>query len=512
MKLSRKTLLIIFGLLAPSFFIGFLVIINLYIYLSLIWHQTTLIFLLAGVALLLSVPVSITLYWTFSAAVIHPLKEFNRVAKIIVGGNLGTRLIHNSRDELGELADNINSIVNNLTRGVQGMANALRDEKDKEKQLSANYQELNKAKAKDDALLGSIGEAVIAIDQNNKIILFNNAAVTLTGYSPPEALGKNYYEIFHFEMEVGAVKVPDFIRPALNGTPLDLNLRLVFITKNQRRIPVTQITSPILDQSREISGAIVVLKDITKERQLDKLKDEFLSVASHELRTPMTAIRGLISMIFEGDYGPINPELKEPLADVSSSTERLINLVNDMLDVSRIESGRVKYELSEFNTGDMVTEITGLLHPIADKKGIELRFNPNNNRVIQADINKVKEILSNLIGNSLKFTDQGFVEVALSLHDQLMLISVRDTGMGIKAEDQKKLFNKFQQITSAQTGRPVGTGLGLYISKEFAKKMGGDLWISYSESGQGSIFTMSVPLANTELAKQVEHTIMQEQH
>lgn len=510
MKLSKKTLLIIIGFLAPAFFISSLLIINLYILISARWNEVEIFLLLMGVALLFSVPVSISLWLAFSAAVIHPLKEFNRISKIIVSGNLGMRVIHNSEDELGELAGNINSIINNLTKGVQGMANALRDEKEKEKQLSLNYQELNKAKAKDDALLGSIGEAVIAIDQSRKIILFNKTAERLTGYTATEAMGHNFADILKFEPEKNGEKVPDFISSALNGAFDETIMHIVFVQKNGQKIPIIQVTSPIINQDRQISGAIVVLKDITRERQVDKMKDEFISVASHELRTPMTAIKGLISMIFEGDYGQINPQLKEPLSDIASSTERLINLVNDMLDVSRIESGRAKYSLTEVNIADLVQEIISLLTPIASQKQIQLRFNGQNARVIQADANKVKQILSNLIGNSLKFTDRGFIEVILTIHDQLLLVSVRDTGMGIKPEDQKKLFSKFQQITDAQAGRPVGTGLGLYISREFARKMGGDLWISFSAPAQGSVFTLSVPLANTELAKQISRTIMLE--
>ena len=248
---------------------------------------------------------------------------------------------------------------------------------------------------------------------------------------------------------------------------------------------------------------------MTKERQLDKLKDEFVSIASHELRTPMTAIKGLISMIFEGDYGKIDPQMKEPLSDIASSTQRLIELVNDMLDVSRLEGGRIKYALANIKIADVVKEVLELMHPIAVQKRVELRFDQiHSPEQVQIDENKVKQILSNLIGNSMKFTDKGFIEVRFVVHDQQLILSVRDTGIGIKPEDQKKLFSKFQQVTSSQLGRPVGTGLGLYISREFAKKMGGDLWIANSLVGVGSVFSFSVPLSGTTLAKRVEADVM----
>lgn len=508
MNLSKKTALITFALLFPAFFLALLFAANLDTVISS--TGVKYIIEIGILSSLIALLVSVCLWIVFRSSIIHPLREFNKITQIINSGNLGTRVVHSGKDELGDLAGNINGIINNLTRNVQSMANSLRDEKQKEMELAANVAKLQEEQAKDDALLGNLGEGVVAIDEVGKIFLFNKAATALTGYSDAEAIGKNYREVLNFAYEKEKEAVPDFIYAVLSHMIIRDLPHLQIITKTGAKIPVTHSTTLISAQQKNY-GVIVVLRNITKERQLDKLKDEFVSIASHELRTPMTAIKGLISMIFEGDYGPVTPELKEPLTDISSSTQRLIELVNDMLDVSRLEGGRVKYALSNFKVADLVKEMLDLLRPVAVQKGVELKFaNEGGEETIQADPAKIKEILSNLVGNSLKFTDKGFIEVGYVIHDQYLIISVRDTGIGIKPEDQKKLFAKFQQVTSSQLGRPVGTGLGLYISREFAKKMGGDLWIANSQIGVGSVFSLSVPLAGTALAGHVVENIAKE--
>ena len=508
MSLSKKTALIIFVLLFPAFLISLFLIVNIKA-----MPMSSNLALFAGMivawALIISGIVSISLWFIFRKVILRPINEFSRVTKIINSGNLGSKMVYNKKDEFGELAVNFNSIITNLTRNAQSMANSLRDEREKENELAANVAKLQETQAKDEALLGNLGEGVIAIDERGMIFLFNKSATVLTGYSSEEALGKHYRNLLRFEFEKEKDLVPDFVYAVLNKVTIKELAHIQIVTKYDQRVPVTHSTTMITDKNQKNFGVIVVLRNITRERQLDKLKDEFVSIASHELRTPMTAIKGLISMIFEGDYGKVDPQMQEPLADIASSTQRLIELVNDMLDVSRLEGGRIKYELKNVKVAELIKEVLELMHPVAVQKGVELRFSQQAGiEEIQVDANKVKQILSNLIGNSMKFTDKGFIEVRYVIHDQLLIISVRDTGIGIKPEDQKKLFSKFQQVTSSQLGRPVGTGLGLYISREFAKKMGGDLWIANSLVGVGSVFSLSVPIAGTELARMVEHDIL----
>lgn len=245
-------------------------------------------------------------------------------------------------------------------------------------------------------------------------------------------------------------------------------------------------------------------------RELDKLKDEFVSVASHELRTPMTAISGMISMIFEGDYGPVNKSLGEPLKDISKSTQRLIILVNDILNVSRIETGKLKLALSTFDIRAVIGEMVEQLMPIAIEKGISFGIEGSGSVVVQADKDKSKEILNNLIGNALKFTQSGSVLVYYKADEDEVKVFIKDTGIGISRDDQLKLFGKFKQISSQQIGKPAGSGLGLYIARELTRKMGGELWIDESNLGRGSIFAFSLPKAGSMMAELIERKLKKE--
>lgn len=440
------------------------------------------------------IPSTLIVWFLIHKLFIKPIVNLNKVVGIIAKGNLGTRAEIKFLDEIGDLARNFNTVINNLTYGMQYMANSLREEKIKEKELVASYRELDEEKAKDEALLTSIGDAVIAIDDQQKIILFNEAAGKMVGVDPLKATGQLYSQILKFQDEATHTPAADFIKMALKGEKSANNSRMMLQTWAGGMLPILNTTSPILSSRKEIAGVVVILKDITRERELEKLKDEFVSLASHELRTPMTAIKGLISMILEGDYGNLSGELKDPLSDIAKSTERLIQLVNDMLDVSRIESGRIKIDIVSLSIPDLVNEVVSMLKPIADQKNVRLAVMESALAKVSADADKVKQILINLVNNAIKFTDSGTVAVSYRPSGKFACISVTDSGIGIAKEDRDKLFSKFSQISNSQQGRPVGTGLGLYISREFARKMGGELWIERSEINQGSTFTFALPL------------------
>lgn len=433
------------------------------------------------------IPAALFIIFTLKKFILEPINHMNSVIKTIVVGNLSQRIRIQSKDEIGELGQNFDLIINNLTKSMQSMANSLRDEKVKERQLA-------EAESKDEALLSSIGDAVVAIDTEKKIILLNEAAGLMIGVNPKSAVGMPYEQVLNILHEKSLKPVEDFVSVALNEKKLVSGIRVVLQAKSGRVIPILYTASSIVDVGKNVTGVVVVLKDITKERELEKLKDEFISVASHELRTPMTAIKGLISMIFEGDYGGLNEDLKDPLSDIAKSTDRLITLVNDMLDVSRIEAGRIKYNLTEVSLEDIAREVIDSLKPLSDQKGIKLEIKPSEIGKVKADADKTKQILINLVNNALKFTDQGSITISFRPDKGFAYIFVTDTGIGISKEDKEKLFAKFSQISSSQLGRPLGSGLGLYLSREFSRGMGGNMWLVQSEPGKGSTFAFALPL------------------
>ena len=281
--------------------------------------------------------------------------------------------------------------------------------------------------------------------------------------------------------------------------------------KNGQKYEIIATISPIFDENRHLDGFVGVEEDISRLKELDRLKSEFVSIASHELRTPMTAIKGYVSMILDGDYGRIPQKLSEPLKDVFDSTERLIKLVNDLLNLSRIEGNRIRIELAELNPCEVVAAIGTALMPVIEAKKIKFVLKPCSKTNVQADKQVLEQLLNNLIGNALKFTDQGSIEIFSQQNGEFLTIYVKDTGIGIAPIDQKKIFDKFEQIVSQQKGRPQGTGLGLYISRMAVRKLGGELWLESSELGKGSVFAFKLPLAGSKQAEQVKASLLQEQ-
>lgn len=241
--------------------------------------------------------------------------------------------------------------------------------------------------------------------------------------------------------------------------------------------------------------------------EVDRMKDEFVSLASHELRTPMTAVNGFVDMMLDGNYGKVSGELKEPLSYIAQSTQRLIELVNDMLNISRIEAGRMEFSLEQIAIKDVCDEVVKTLLPVAKEKHIDLRSEVKIDDKVQGDSNKTKQILNNLIGNSLKFTQKGSITLTCEKKKDLISVFVSDTGSGIDSKDHEKLFGKFNQINSQKEGKIQGTGLGLYLSRAIIRKMGGDIWLEKSELGRGSVFAFSLPLTDTEKARAVKSEI-----
>lgn len=365
-------------------------------------------------------------------------------------------------------------------------------------------------KNKDEAILSSIGDGVFVLTNDGTIALLNKAAEDMCGFTAKEAIGKPYKEILSFFNEQNGKPAYRFIATALAGKRSEMARRTMLRRKDGSVLPVADSAAPVRDAEGAIQGAVVVFRDITRERQLEHMKDEFLSTASHELRTPMGAIRANISMILSGDYGPVNKGLVEPLTDMKASTVRLVTLVNDLLNVARIEAGRMKFTLTDSNITDILQSTISSLAPLGKEKGVIITFTPGSSALVRADTDKIKQVLTNLVGNSLKFTSKGFIRVTAKAQKEVVEVTVQDTGIGIAPEDQKKLFGRFRQIASAQDGKPAGTGLGLYISREMLRKMGGDLWIEHSIPGEGSTFIFTIPRSDTSRAKKAAHLLERE--
>jgi len=238
-----------------------------------------------------------------------------------------------------------------------------------------------------------------------------------------------------------------------------------------------------------------------KLKEVDKMKDEFISIASHELRTPITTLKGYLSMALDGDYGELNEGGQKGFKIMEASVNRLGNLVEDLLNVSRIEQNRLA-------VNGVPIELPGLLGSIVDEfelrikeKGLALKPNiPDDLPKVFVDEDKLRQILVNLIGNSVKYTKEGEVELIVEKDDKFVTITIKDTGIGMSAEDREKLFDKFYRIQSNETRGIVGTGLGLWITKQLVELMGGKIFVD-SIKHVGSQFYFTVPIYDPKIHK-----------
>lgn len=249
-----------------------------------------------------------------------------------------------------------------------------------------------------------------------------------------------------------------------------------------------EIEQRIVDRTAELAEAM------KNAQAADRLKSAFLATMSHELRTPLNSIIGFTGILLQGLVGPLNEEQKKQMGMVRSSANHLLSLINDVLDISKIEAGELKIDNESFDLLASINKVKEAVGPLSAKKGVILIVNIADDVTdIVGDMRRVEQVLLNLLSNAVKFTDEGHVKVSAEIYQNNVVISISDTGIGIKREDIDKLFKPFLQIDSGLSRKYEGTGLGLSICKKLVKLMGGEIIVE-SEYGKGSIFTFTLPL------------------
>lgn len=359
--------------------------------------------------------------------------------------------------------------------------------------------EIDEERKKDAALLSSIGEGVLAVDGAGKIILFNASGEQITGYLQEELLEKTVFEtIGLWDKNKKNIEGPDSPIKKVLASGETINLDEVYLKRRDGTLfPARLSVAATRGTNDKIMGAIVVFRDITHELEVEQMKQELISIATHELRTPITGIKGYLDMILEGDAGEINPETREMLEEVTKINQRLADLVDDLLNVGRIEQGRIEFKPVPMDMVKLIEEVVKELQIQAKGKNLELRFasHPEHEmEQVKADPERTRQILINLIGNAVKYTPEGSVTVNIGKSDKEVIVAVEDTGLGMSKEAQKQLFEKFYRVKNEKTRQITGTGLGLWITKSLVEKQGGKIWVD-SVEGKGSTFHFSLPMA-----------------
>jgi len=406
------------------------------------------------------------------------LEQLRRSAEQIERGDYSARVVPSYEDEFADLA-----------RAFNHMADVLAA---RESALREQNQTLASVNHRFEAVLNAANDGIAMLDTGGCFVLVNRRFGELLGTRAPLLL--------HHTLEEARPLLIDKLSHRLAAlAPTETRAvaeEIIALDEPDRRF-LQFYTAPVAGvDGSEVIGRIIALRDITRERELDKMKTDFISVVSHELRTPLTSIKGYTDLLFSGAAGDNSEIQQEFLGIIQLSTTRLSNLINDILDISRIESGTLKIKHEPIDYRHLVADALRLMKAAADAKDISMDAAlPETIPPVRGDADKVTQVLTNLVSNAIKYTPEGgWVKVSLEVTgDTSVTTCVADSGIGVAPEDQPKLFQKFFRADNSSIREAGGTGLGLVIAKTLIELMDGAIWLE-SEPSRGSKFYFTLPL------------------
>jgi PAS domain S-box-containing protein len=348
-----------------------------------------------------------------------------------------------------------------------------------------------RAEEKFKVLVESAPDAMVVVDAQRHILLVNAQAVKLFGYEAQELVGRHV-----------SMLIPERLRLGLTG--LDAMSEYWCVRKDGSEVPVEISSSPLETEDGVVISSVI--RDITEQRrqrqailEANRAKSEFLAHMSHELRTPLNAIIGFAELLHRGRAGPLAADQKEYLGDILSSSRHLLQLINDVLDLAKVEAGRLELRPEPVDLNQLVAEVRDVLRGLAAEKRLTLEVSVDHAlRDVKTDPQRLKQVLYNYLSNAIKFTpDGGRVSVRVAPQGEQLRLDVEDTGSGIAEGDLKRLFVEFQQLAAAGARAVPGSGLGLALTKRIVERMGGTVEVK-STVGQGSTFSAVLPRALAE--------------
>jgi len=375
----------------------------------------------------------------------------------------------------------------------------LKERRRAENQLKETLREIERAQTKARAILDAATDSMLLLTPDQTIISVNRSfCENFSGDEPRTVYGKQLSD-YQTQLQRAFDQPNAFqaiVQSTLSDTAQSFTHNLTQRAPHARELQL--FSNPVRTQNGEYLGRLYVFHDVTKEREVDRMKSEFVSMVSHELRTPLTSIKGYVDLIQTGEVGELTDVQREFLDIVKTNTDRLVELINELLDISRIEAGRIELRRKALDLPGLIHQVADTMHPQlrAKRQALTLELAPDLPPV-SGDNDRVIQILTNLVSNAHKYSPvEGALTIAAHRVGAYVRVDVSDTGIGLSPEDQARLFSKFFRAQNRATQETPGTGLGLAITRSLIEMHGGQIWVD-SAPGKGSTFSFTLPLAPT---------------
>jgi signal transduction histidine kinase/DNA-binding response OmpR family regulator/HAMP domain-containing protein len=448
-------------------------------------------------SMLSSALVATILTWVVSRSITSPLKLAEEVAaKVVKNEDFTLRIKTDTDDEVGSLTLALNQLiewVGNRTQALEESRNML------EVRVKERTQELN-------AIIDNLGNGLLVCDLEGCITRANPALKTI--FNQPDAIFSGQLVKDSFDDSIVRLIRQNQAHPE-ESAQVDIDLP----DNRMGQATATAIFSEAEGgQGHEVVGTVVLIRDVTTEKAVDRMKTDFISTVSHELRTPLTSVLGFAKIIHKKLETVVFPmivsedkkanraitQVQENLNIIISEGERLTSLINDVLDIAKIEAGKIEWRMASVQPQDLLNQAIAATSVLSQNKQLTVnRDIADDLPSVIADQDRIVQVMINLLSNAIKFTDNGAITCRAKRSEDEVIISIIDTGMGISVEDQPKVFEKFKQVGEIMTDKPKGTGLGLPICKQIIEHHGGRIWVE-SKIGEGSTFSFALPLCAAE--------------
>jgi PAS domain S-box-containing protein len=342
-------------------------------------------------------------------------------------------------------------------------------------------------------LITSVGDGVYGVDTDGMVTFVNPAALEVLGYQAAQLIGREAHATFHAPRADGSPYPADlcYVTEAITGHKVTNAEEDSYLRADGLVVPVEVTATPLIDDDRAI-GAVVVFRDVTQRREVDRMKSEFVSIVSHELRTPVTAIHGSLGLLAGGAMGELSPSAQRMVDIALVSSDRLGRLINEILDIERIESGMLSMELGIHPCRELVESAVSQVQVLAQEAGVRVSIGATEGQAY-ADADRVVQTLLNLLGNAIKFSNSGgYVSVRSEALEGFVQFAIRDDGRGIPEDKLDQVFTRFHQVDSSDAREKGGSGLGLSISRSIVERLGVRIW-EQNNVGAGATFLFTLP-------------------